>query len=184
MTLSLHSPGLSAVDLADTRAFRDVLGNVPTGVTLITATPEGAQAPAAAMVVGTFGSVSLDPPLVCFMPDRGSTTWPLIREAGRFAASVLGVHQQEVCRAFARKEADRFTRFGWHATASGQHVVAGAVAWVECEVADVVPAGDHDIVLGRVLGLGTGDAPPDAAADALAPSLVFARGGYGGVARH
>ncbi|NAZ84321.1 flavin reductase, partial [Kineococcus sp. R8] len=166
---------LQTVDTADSRAFRDVLGHVPTGVTLVTSGAPGAPAPTAAMVVGTFGSVSMDPPLVCFMPDRRSTTWPRVRESGRFAASVLGSHQQEVCRAFARKEADRFERFGWLHTPSGLHVVAGAVAWVECAVHDVVTAGDHDIVLGRVLGLGVGD--ETGATPAGAP-LVFARGAY------
>ncbi|WP_432493286.1 flavin reductase family protein [Kineococcus auxinigenes] len=167
------APPLCPVDVHDPRSYRTVLGHVPTGVTLITSGPtdRGAEQPAAAMVVGTFGSVSLAPPLVCFMPDRASTTWPLVRAHGRFTASVLGQDQLEVCRAFARKEPDRFERFGWHRTDTGGHVVPGAAAWVDCEVHDVVPAGDHDIVLARVLALG---ANPD-----VAQSLAFSRGAYG-----
>ncbi|PRY13401.1 flavin reductase family protein [Kineococcus rhizosphaerae] len=160
-------------DAHDPRSYRTVLGHVPTGVTLVTSGPADAAAarPTAAMVVGTFGSVSLDPPLVAFMPDRASTTWPLLRAHGRFTASVLGHGQVDVCRAFARKEEDRFERFAWHRTGAGGHVVAGAAAWVDCEIHDVLAAGDHDIVLARVLALG---ANPD-----VAQSLVFSRGAYG-----
>ena len=57
--------------------FRYVLGQYPTGVTLITAAPDGSEP--AGMVVGTFSSVSLDPPLVAFMPDVRSTSWPKIQ---------------------------------------------------------------------------------------------------------
>ncbi|GAA0300427.1 flavin reductase family protein [Kineococcus aurantiacus] len=165
---------LRPADVSDPRSFRTVLGHVPTGVTLITTGPTGGSTdgqPTAAMVVGTFGSVSLDPPLVCFLPDRASTTWPVVRAHGRFTASVLGAGQLDVCRAFARKEDDRFERFGWHRTATGGHVVPGAAAWVDCEVHDVLPAGDHDVVLARVLALG---ADPD-----VPHSLVFSRGAYG-----
>ena len=87
--------------------FRYVLGQYPTGVTLITAThPDGSQL---GMVVGTFSSVSLDPPLVAFMPDVRSSSWPKIREAGSFCANILTAGQQDVCRAFARKEEHRFS---------------------------------------------------------------------------
>lgn len=162
---------LTPVPAGDARAFRSVLGHVPTGVTLVTAGVPTDDRPAAAMVVGTFGSVSLDPPLVCFLPDRASTTWPLVRAAGAFTASVLAGDQTDVCRAFARKEDDRFERFGWDRTPGGGHVVRGAAAWVECVVEDVLETGDHDLVLGRVLALG---ADPD-----VPRSLVFSRGAYG-----
>lgn len=164
------APPLTPLDAQDPRSFRTVLGHVPTGVTLITAGGLGDR-PVAAMVVGTFGSVSLTPPLICFLPDRASTTWPLVRAEGRFTASVLGHDQLEVCRAFARKEADRFERFGWHASPAGGHVVPGAAAWVDCEVHEVVTAGDHDLVLARVIALGC---DPD-----VEQSLVFSRGAYG-----
>src|SRR6185312_17260415 len=81
--------------------FRYVLGQYPTGVTLITAThPDGSPL---GMVVGTFSSVALDPPLVAFMPDVRASSWPKIREAGSFCANILTSAQQDVCRAFARK---------------------------------------------------------------------------------
>ena len=72
----------------DAALFRQVLGNYPTGVTVITAL--SANGDPLGMVVGTFTSVSLDPPLVGFLPDKKSSTWPLIEAAGHFCVNVLG----------------------------------------------------------------------------------------------
>src|SRR4051794_15678763 len=151
------------------RDFRRALGQYPTGVAVVTArqddgTPVG-------MVVGTFTSVSLDPPLVGFLPDRSSTTWPLIRDAGRFCVNVLAAGQEHVCRAFVTKAADRFDVHGAGDAGSGSPRIAGAVLWIDCDIDSVLPAGDHDMVLGRVRDLGV---PSDAGLP-----LLFVRGGYG-----
>jgi flavin reductase (DIM6/NTAB) family NADH-FMN oxidoreductase RutF/DNA-binding IclR family transcriptional regulator len=151
------------------RDFRRALGQYPTGVAVITArqvdgTPVG-------MVVGTFTSVSLDPPLVGFLPDRSSSTWPQIRDTGRFCVNVLSAGQEHVCRAFVTKAADRFDVHGAGDAASGSPRLTGAVLWVDCDVESVLPAGDHDMVLGRVRDLGV---PEDAGLP-----LLFVRGGYG-----
>jgi flavin reductase (DIM6/NTAB) family NADH-FMN oxidoreductase RutF/DNA-binding IclR family transcriptional regulator len=149
--------------------FRRALGHYPTGVSLITA--RQADGTPVAMVVGTFTSVSLDPPLVGFLPDRASTSWPLIRESGHFCVNVLAADQEPVCRAFVSKDPDRFERW---TSADERHrppVLRGAVLQIDCDLADVLPAGDHDLVLGRVRGISVteGGGMP----------LLFLRGGYG-----
>ena len=149
--------------------FRYVLGQYPTGVTLITAT--GDDVGGVGMVVGTFSSVSLNPPLVAFMPDVSSTSWPKIRAAGSFCANILTAGQQDVCRAFSRKAEDRFSANEWEETPSGSPRLADAAAWVDCEIVDVIRAGDHDIVVGRVNALGVGNSKE--------LPLLFLRGGYG-----
>src|SRR6478609_846736 len=114
--------------------FRYVLGQYPTGVTLITARhPDGTPL---GMVVGTFSSVSLDPPMVAFMPDVRSSSWPKIRAAGSFCANILTAGQQDVCRAFARKEEHRFSASKWSDTVSGGLRLDGAAAWVDCTIED------------------------------------------------
>jgi flavin reductase (DIM6/NTAB) family NADH-FMN oxidoreductase RutF/DNA-binding IclR family transcriptional regulator len=153
----------------DRRQFRNVLGQYPTGVTLITATPPDGEP--VGMVVGTFTSVSLDPPLVGFLPDRSSSSWPRIEAAGSFTANVLTSSQEDVVRAFTQKQDDRFTRSEWLPTASGGLRLQGAAAWVDCIIEEVRPAGDHYVVLGAVQDLGDGDS-----ADL---PLLFLRGGYG-----
>jgi len=153
----------------DPKNFRYVLGQYPTGVTLITAAQ--ADGEPIAMVVGTFTSVSLDPPLVAFLPDRTSSSWPKIREVGSFCANILTSAQEDVCRSFAQKHVDRFSARNWITTETGAPRLEGAAAWIECVIEEVRPAGDHDIVLGRVHDLGVGDSGD--------LPLLFLRGGYG-----
>ncbi|HET6509935.1 MAG TPA: flavin reductase [Baekduia sp.] len=151
----------------DAQTFRQVLGHYPTGVCVVTAIVGGRPA---GMAVGSFTSVSLDPPLVAFLPDRSSTSFPKIRAAGSFCVNVLGADQEDVCRALAAKVEDKFRDVPWAAGPSGSPVLDGAVAWIDCDLESVAEAGDHYIVLGRVrdLDVHQGSLP-----------LLFFKGGYG-----
>lgn len=152
----------------DGAKFRQVLGHFPTGVTVVTAMHEGA---AVGLAVGSFASLSLEPPLVLFCPGNQSTSWPKIRAAGRFCVNILGADQEHVCRVFASKEPDKFAAIGWTRTAvTGSPRIEGALAWIDCDIDQIVPGGDHDIVVGAVRDLD--------ASDTHGP-LVFYRGGYG-----
>ena len=155
------------------RHFRDVLGNVPTGVVVITA--QGRDDQPVGMVVGSFTSVSLDPPMVLFLADRASSTFPKIREAGHFAVNVLASDQVGLCHAMAAKAPERFEAHGWAAAGSGAPVFDGIVAWIDCTLVEVVDAGDHVIALGAVrdLQVTSGKLP-----------LLFFRGGYGAFEPH
>lgn len=151
----------------DAARFRQVLGHFPTGVTVIAAVEEGVPV---GLAVGSFTSVSLDPPLVLFCAAHTSTSWPRIRAAGNFCVNVLGDDQEDVCRVFASSAPDKFAGLGWTPTGRGSPRLRGVLAWLDCEMVDVVPEGDHDLVVGRVHDLGVGhEGGP----------LVFFRGGYG-----
>jgi flavin reductase (DIM6/NTAB) family NADH-FMN oxidoreductase RutF len=148
--------------------FRRVLGHFPTGVTVVTAVLDGVPA---GFAVGSFTSVSLEPPLVAFCPGKSSTTWPSIERAGVFCVNVLAENQEDLCRVFAGKGEDKFAGVGWHPSAdTGSPVLDGVIAWIDCKIEQVVEAGDHWIVIGAVRALD--------AIDGGGP-LVFFRGGYG-----
>lgn len=153
----------------DTATFRQVLGSYPTGVCAITATgPDGIPV---ALVVGSFTSVSLDPPLVGFLPDKSSSSWPLIEKAGHFCVNVLASDQLDICRQLAAKGPDKFAGLEIVMSDHGHPVIANSLARIDCEIHQVIEAGDHWFVLGRVLGLETTrDADP----------MLFHRGRYGG----
>jgi 3-hydroxy-9,10-secoandrosta-1,3,5(10)-triene-9,17-dione monooxygenase reductase component len=146
--------------------FREVLGHVPTPVVIVTAA--GSNGPAA-MAIGSFVSVSLDPLLVGFFPAKTSSSWPLIRDAGRFCINVLADDQAELSGAFATRSTDKFSGISWKPGASGAPRLADCVAWIECDLQSELDAGDHLLVLGTVTAL---DLPRDAHA------LVFHRGDY------
>jgi len=151
----------------DSAKFRQVLGHFPTGVTVITAAPDSGPV---GLAVGSFASVSLDPPLVAFFPDKGSSSWPLIEAAGTFCVNILAEDQEDVCRRFASKGDDKFAGLGWKPAGSGAPRLDGVLAWIDCDIDSVVEAGDHFCVMGRVrdLEVGHNGAP-----------LLFFRGGYG-----
>ncbi|MFI5689188.1 flavin reductase family protein [Streptomyces sp. NPDC051636] len=155
----------------DQGEFRRVLGNFPTGVTVVTApATDGADSPAG-FACQSFSSLSLDPPLVVFLVGRTSTTWPRIARAGVFCVNVLAAGQGEVCRAFAVSGADKFTGVAYDpAPVSASPLLAGAAAWIDCTIHAVHTGGDHLIVVGRVDALGTGEAPDG--------PLVFHRGRF------
>ncbi|MCW2547626.1 MAG: flavin reductase domain protein FMN-binding protein [Mycobacterium sp.] len=153
----------------DAKHFRRVLGHFPTGVAVITGIdPEGKPA---GMAIGSFTSVSLDPPLVAFLPDKSSSSWPKIEPSGKFCVNILASEQESICRAFAVKGGDKFAQFEWNRSpVTGSPRLDDVVAWIDCEIDQVVDAGDHYIVIGKVLEL-----------DVLNPTLplLFFQGGYG-----
>lgn len=129
------------------RAFRDALGKFATGVTFVTAAPNGEPA---GLIVNSFASVSLEPPLVSFSPSRNSLTWSRMRRAKRFAVNVLGRdHERFVVRAIP-VGADRFAELDWTPGRAGAPLLNDALASLECEIVAEHPTGDHWIVVGRV----------------------------------
>jgi flavin reductase (DIM6/NTAB) family NADH-FMN oxidoreductase RutF len=154
------------MSVIDQATFRQVLGHFPTGVTVI-AGMDGDEP--VGLAVGSFFSLSLDPPLVGFCVDTSSTSWARMESSGRFCVNILGDDQEDVCRAFAMSGDDKFAGIGWRAAESGSPLLDGVLAWIDCEVDAIHPGGDHHIVIGRVLGLDVGhEGEP----------LVFYRGGY------
>ena len=105
-----------------------------------------------------FAALSLTPPLVLFCPSRTSSTWPAIERAGHFCVNVLTDGQQDLARRFGTSGGDKFAGVPWSASPGGSPVLDGALTWVECTVEAVHEAGDHYIVVGRVLDLAVHDA--------------------------
>ncbi|MGC9222072.1 MAG: flavin reductase family protein [Solirubrobacteraceae bacterium] len=133
------------------RQFRDVLRALPTGVVVVTG---GDPARPSGLVVGSFMSVSLDPPLVAVAPAKSSTSWPAVEGGGVFCANVLSEGQEELARRFAVRGGDKFAGLTWRRTAvTGSPLLEGVAAWLDCRVYQRFEAGDHWLVLGEVLEL-------------------------------
>ncbi|MDP6145409.1 MAG: flavin reductase family protein [Acidimicrobiales bacterium] len=135
----------------DGAEFRKILGNYPTGVTLVSAKDEKGPF---AMVIGSFGSVSLDPALVQFMPAKGSKTWERIAATGNYCVNVLNEKQLPLSNSFFDKEKDPFNAIEWREGTTGSPIIKDCVAWVDCVIGDIHDAGDHYIVIGEVQEIG------------------------------
>jgi flavin reductase (DIM6/NTAB) family NADH-FMN oxidoreductase RutF len=152
----------------DPLVLRRAFGHFPTGVTVVTAAPEGEPQ---GMTVGSFFSVSLDPPLVGLCADKSSVSWPRIAVAKRFAVNFLAADQADVSNRFASREGDKFADIDWRpAPVTGSPLLAGCIGWVDCVTEQTVESGDHWIVVGRVVGIEV---------ERETDPLVFFRGGYG-----
>jgi 3-hydroxy-9,10-secoandrosta-1,3,5(10)-triene-9,17-dione monooxygenase reductase component len=161
----------------DAKEFRTVLGHFPTGVTIITAVHDGEPV---GFTIGSFTSVSLDPPLVGFLPMTDSDTWASIEQSGAFCVNVLSRDQSDLCWKFAKtgNDAERFDGVAWHTAPTGSPIIDRAVAWIDCEIEQVYEMGDHYFVLGRVGAL---EADADHDGDGPWP-LLFFKGTLGGFA--
>jgi len=166
--------GVGSDDLAATGAltfdaahFRAVVGHFATGIAIVTGTDEGEPV---GLTCQSFISVSLDPPLVGFAPAKSSTSWPRIARSGAFCVNVLTEDQEEVCRVFATTGADKFRGVGWRTGESGSPILNDSLAWVDCRIEHEYEAGDHVIIVGRVLELDSAHS---------GRPLLFYRAGYG-----
>jgi len=135
----------------DELRFRQVAGRLPTGVTILGVADRGAPE---AMTVNSFTTVSLNPRLILVCLRRGCRIQPALTRARSFAVTVLGAGQHEVSRHFANPRRPAgfagFAGIGWSPAPTGSPVLHGAVAYFDCELHDTMPAGDHDVIVGRV----------------------------------
>jgi flavin reductase (DIM6/NTAB) family NADH-FMN oxidoreductase RutF len=136
------------VSAFDSTRFRQVLGHFPTGVTVVTGL--GVDNQPTGLTIGSFTSVSLDPPLVGFLPGHHSRSWPDIQASGSFCVNVLGVEQGELCWRFAKDTDGRFDGVDWRPAPSGSPILPGVISWIDCTIESVYEMGDHFFVLGRV----------------------------------
>jgi flavin reductase (DIM6/NTAB) family NADH-FMN oxidoreductase RutF len=132
--------------------LRGVMGWFATGVTVITA---GSEAPMG-MTAGSFTSVSLDPPLILVCVNRQAAIHQAVLDRRSFAVSVLSSRQEHVARYFSNHARPRgeseFEFVSWSpGPHTGSPILQGAIAWVECSLADAYYGGDHSIFLGSVL---------------------------------
>lgn len=150
--------------------YRAVMGRFATGVCVVTV--DGHDGPVG-MTANAICSVSLEPLLLLVCFDSGARTLGLARETKRFGVNVLAEDQQALATLFASKlpETDKFAGVPYHLH-GGVPVLEGALAWLGCDLTELVPAGDHVIGIGVVDVAEAGDGQP----------LVWYRGGYGGFA--
>jgi flavin reductase (DIM6/NTAB) family NADH-FMN oxidoreductase RutF/DNA-binding IclR family transcriptional regulator len=161
-----HSP-------IDPMRYREVMGHYPTGVTVVTGTAEDGSP--VGMVVGTFTSVSLSPPLVAFLPTTSSQTFARLRTAAAYCINVLAHDQVDLCRAMAGSGPDKFAGAGWRPSGLGAPMLSDAVAHIHCLPQRIIEAGDHYIALCEVHAMDV---------SRQVTPLLFFQGGYGGFSPH
>jgi flavin reductase (DIM6/NTAB) family NADH-FMN oxidoreductase RutF len=149
----------------DAQGLRRLMTSWATGVAVVTSRDDSGPRGA---TTNALTSLSLDPLLVLVALEHASNTLEAVRNSGRFCINVLAAGQEEVARRFATKASGEEKLAGVpHELVDGVPVLAGAVAWLACELDRELEGGDHTILLGR---------PLEAGADPSGQPLVF----YGG----
>jgi flavin reductase (DIM6/NTAB) family NADH-FMN oxidoreductase RutF len=143
------------------------MGRFATGVTVLTV--NGPDDRPLGMTASSLASVSLVPPLVSVCVDHQAELHDAILAAPVFVVNILENGQEVLSRRFADQHEDRFDGVGYHRSPAGEVLLDGALAHLECDRFASYPAGDHTIIIGRVIGGSTGEGRP----------LLYYRGGYG-----
>lgn len=138
--------------------FKEVMGNYPTGVTILTTTDS--EGTPLGLTVNSFASVSLDPLMILWSIDHRVSTIQSFVEGGKFAVHILAGEQQELCKTFASKNVDRFSNCTWQLSDNQLPIIEGAFAVMECKTFKTVEAGDHTILIGEVINIQKEDKEP------------------------
>jgi flavin reductase (DIM6/NTAB) family NADH-FMN oxidoreductase RutF len=153
--------------MADAKQMlRQVMGQFATGVTIVSLVNERGEP--TGLTANALTSVSLDPPLILICVDKKSQSYPHFKQGAHFSVSVLSEKQEELSRRFARTDSEKFEGVPHHLGTTGAPIVDDALAYIECEVVDSFPGGDHTIFLGEVKESGMTEGLP----------LLFFRGAY------
>ena len=148
--------------------LRQVMAGFPTGVTVVASSDE--QGNPYGLTVNSFTSVSLDPPLVLVCIGQSSASHDRLVSGPGFAVSLLAADQGSVATRFASEPSEgRFDDVAWRPSPRGAPVLDGCVAWLDCDLEEVLQGGDHSILLGRVSATRMEDGP----------ALLFHRGRLG-----
>ena len=155
------APGVDPVQ------FRHAMGHFATGVTVLTTEHEGRLH---GMTANSVTSVSLDPLLILVCLMREARTALAIQQAKRFAVNILGEHQEDLSKRFARPGQDHFEGLELLEGPHGLPLLPGCLAYLACQVTELVQAGDHDVVFAEVDHC-------EVSANGGSP-LLFFQGGY------
>ncbi|WP_031518578.1 flavin reductase family protein [Streptomyces sp. NRRL F-5123] len=151
MTITVPSLPASGID---PERFKQVFRNHPAGVVVVTV--DAGRGPAG-FTATSLTSLSLHPPLVSFGIGVTASSWPHVEQAGSAVVNFLGADQEDVARTFATSGIDRFAApTAWRRLPQGEPVLDGVSSWLRVEFEQIVPAGDHRVVIGRVHEAWTG----------------------------
>ncbi|OWT61721.1 flavin reductase family protein [Candidimonas nitroreducens] len=133
----------------DPKQFRGALGAFATGITVVTArSPNGQDF---GLTATSFNSVSLDPPMILWSLDRGSSNAEAFSKVDAFAIHVLAADQEHICKQFSTKGIDRFAGIDCTRGQAGMPLITDCAAVFECRIAHRYDGGDHIIIVGEVL---------------------------------
>lgn len=154
---SINKSGPETVEI-DTGAYRKALGQFPTGVAVVTMLRSDGRP--VGITINSFASVSLSPPVILWSIARSTPSYSVFVNATHFTANFLAEDQKALSTKFSRPSEDKFAGVEWASGLHGAPILAGCTAYIECSLRERIMVGDHDILLGDVMGFSSTDRPP------------------------
>lgn len=161
--MNMHSPYPTPFGATE---FRDVLGRFATGVAVVTTC--GDEGAPVGLAVNSFASVSLDPPEILWSIISNAPSRSAFEQHGAFAVNVMAEESKDQTLQFARPSDDKFGGVAWKKGWRDVPVLDSAIATLECAIKEMIPCGDHHIIVGSVRAINCTDGDP----------LVFFRGQF------
>lgn len=138
--------------------FKDVMKDYPTGVTIVTTLDNNSPV---GLTVNSFASVSIDPLLILWSIDKNSRSLKSFLNADRFAVNILSENQEEICFSFSGNDnKERFNNVSWELSHYNLPVINESLALLECEKQQQIEAGDHYILIGKIIHIRKNDKKP------------------------
>jgi flavin reductase len=141
----------------DSAKQRKIMGQFATGVTVVTT---GGEAGVHGLTANAVASLSLDPPLVLVAVDKRAMTLDYLKRNRCFAINILRHDQEAISRRFAKNGPKDFSDLGTTTAKTTAPVLAECLAYVDCEVVDILPGGDHEIFIGQIVAGESQDGKP------------------------
>jgi flavin reductase (DIM6/NTAB) family NADH-FMN oxidoreductase RutF/ADP-ribose pyrophosphatase YjhB (NUDIX family) len=141
---------LTSATGADSRALRDLFGTFLTGVTVVTLWDESGSP--TGFTANSFTSVSLEPPLILVCVANTSRSQGMLAAAERFGVNILSDGQRDTSNAFAARSGTKFEGVPRWSEPGGPPLIEGSLGAIDCRREQTILAGDHSVVIGRVLG--------------------------------
>ena len=152
--------------MLDATLFRQVMSRFASGVTVVTSAVAGTFY---GLTVSSFSSLSLEPRLALVCIDQRTRNYAALTQAGSFGINILAADQASLSSHFAGPDKDSWDGIAFQVgAATGVPLLAGALAAMECRVAQLLPGGDHTIVVGEIVAATAGEGEP----------LLYYRAGY------
>lgn len=164
--MNVVSPVNTTQPALDTRALRNCLGQMATGITVIAT--RSSQGDLVGLTANSFGALSIDPPLIVWSLRLASPSLSAFQSQARFVVNVLAQTQTDVSHQFASSQTHKFDGAAYTLNAHGLPMLHGASAWFECRTVSQQTAGDHCLFIAQVERFNQAEAPP----------LVFHGGAY------
>lgn len=153
----------------DSKLQRQIMGTFATGVTVVS-TRIGDET--WGMTANAVTSLSLDPPLVLVAVDKKSQSHNNFSEGGCFAMNILSAEQEEISNRFAFTGPKDFSNLPFKTAVTGAPILPDTLGYVDCQLKEILPGGDHDIFIGEIVAGELGEGAP----------LLYFGGGYAGLA--